>query len=130
MRLLLDTHILIWAAGNIGLLTSDMRQLIEDADNELLFSPASIWEIAIKHGLGRSDFRTDPFVLRYRLVQNGYVELPINSEHAIAIAGLPQLHKDPFDRILIAQAIIEGAPLITADDMILRYPGLPKYPQV
>jgi PIN domain nuclease of toxin-antitoxin system len=128
MRFLLDTHILIWAAGDIDLLPADVRLLIEDTGNELLFSPASIWETAIKHGLGREDFRTDPFVLRYRLLENGYIELPINSEHAIAIAGLPLLHKDPFDRILIAQAIIEGVPLITVDDMVLRYPGLPKYP--
>ncbi|KQY33890.1 type II toxin-antitoxin system VapC family toxin [Rhizobium sp. Root483D2] len=128
MRFLLDTHILIWAAGDINLLPHDVRLLIEDGSNDLLFSPASIWEIAIKHGLGRDDFRTDPFVLRYRLLENGYIELPINSEHAIAIAGLPLLHKDPFDRILIAQAIIEGVVLITVDDMVLRYPGLPKYP--
>lgn len=128
MRFLLDTHILIWAAGDINLLPHDVRLLIEDGSNDLLFSPASIWEIAIKHGLRRDDFRTDPFVLRYRLLENGYIELPINSEHAIAIAGLPLLHKDPFDRILIAQAIIEGVVLITVDDMVLRYPGLPKYP--
>ncbi|MCW0001445.1 type II toxin-antitoxin system VapC family toxin [Pararhizobium sp. YC-54] len=127
MRFLLDTHILIWAAGDIDLLSTGVRLLIEDTSNELLFSPASIWETAIKHSLGRDDFRTDPFVLRYRLLENGYTELPINSEHAIAIAGLPLLHKDPFDRILIAQAIIEGVPLITVDDVILRYPGLPKY---
>jgi PIN domain nuclease of toxin-antitoxin system len=106
----------------------NVRRLIEDESGELLFSPPGIWETAIKHGLGRDDFRTDPFVLRYRLLENGYIELPINSEHAIAIAGLPLLHKDPFDRILIAQAIIEGVPLITVDDMVLRYPGLPKYP--
>ena len=130
MRLLLDTHILIWAAGNIGLLSASVRHLIEDTGNELLFSPASIWETAIKHSLGRDDFRTDPFVLRHRLLENGYIELPINSEHAIAIAGLPLLHKDPFDRILIAQAIIEGVPLVTVDEAVLRYPGLPKYPQV
>ncbi|WP_426239665.1 type II toxin-antitoxin system VapC family toxin [Pararhizobium sp. DWP1-1-3] len=106
----------------------NVRRLIEDESGELLFSPPSIWETAIKHGRRRDDFRTDPLSSRYRLLENGYIELPINSEHAIAIAGLPLLHKDPFDRILIAQAIIEGVPLITVDDMVLRYPGLPKYP--
>ncbi len=124
MRYLLDTHILVWAAGNIGRLPKNIRALIEGDDNELLFSPANIWETAIKHAQGRSDFQADPYVLRYRLVENGYIELPINSEHAIAIAGLPQIHKDPFDRILIAQAIIEGVPLVTVDQTILQYPGL------
>jgi len=128
MRFLLDTHILIWAAGDIDLLPKNIRPLIEEVNNELLFSPASIWETAIKHGTGRGAFQADPFVLRYRLLENGYVELPINSEHAIAIAGLPLIHKDPFDRILIAQAIIEGVPLITVDQAVLQYPGLPKYP--
>jgi PIN domain nuclease of toxin-antitoxin system len=124
MRFLLDTHILIWAAGDIARLTTPIRSLIEDEQNELLFSPASIWETAIKHAQARSDFRADPYVLRYRLLANGYIELPINSEHAIAIAGLPQIHKDPFDRILIAQAIIEGVPLVTVDQAVLQYPGL------
>jgi PIN domain nuclease of toxin-antitoxin system len=128
MRFLLDTHILIWAAGDIALLPKVIRHLIEETGNELLFSPASIWETAIKHGTGRGGFHADPFVLRYRLLENGYVELPINSEHAIAIAGLPLIHKDPFDRILIAQAIIEGVPLITVDQAVLQYPGLPKHP--
>ncbi|WP_086999069.1 type II toxin-antitoxin system VapC family toxin [Rhizobium sullae] len=124
MRFLLDTHILIWAAGDIGAIPNRIKALIEEEQNELLFSPASIWETAIKHGQGRTDFQADPYILRYRLLENGYCELPINSEHAIAIAGLPTLHKDPFDRILIAQAIIEGIPLVTVDKMVLQYPAL------
>ncbi|HEY0120220.1 MAG TPA: type II toxin-antitoxin system VapC family toxin [Rhizobium sp.] len=124
MRFLLDTHILIWAAGDIALLSQEVRALINNEENELLFSPASIWEAAIKRGSDRSDFHIDPFRLRYKLMENGYIELPITSEHTIAIAGLPLLHKDPFDRILIAQAIVEGIPLITVDETILRYPGL------
>lgn len=72
MRLLLDTHILIWAAGDLDMLSTGIRKLIEDTNNELIFSPASIWETAIKHSLGRGDFRTDPFVLQYRLLENGY----------------------------------------------------------
>jgi PIN domain nuclease of toxin-antitoxin system len=124
MRLLLDTHILIWLAADIGLIPAHLRSLIEDAGNELLFSPASIWETAIKQGKGRPDFQADPYLLRTLLLENGYIELPINGEHAIAIAGLPPLHKDPFDRILVAQAITEGVPLVTVDKMVLQYPGL------
>ena len=124
MRLLLDTHILIWLAADIGLIPARLRSLIEDSENELLFSPASIWETAIKQGKGRPDFQADPYLLRTLLLENGYIELPINGEHAIAIAGLPPLHKDPFDRILVAQAITEGVPLVTVDKMVLQYPGL------
>ncbi|PTM93623.1 type II toxin-antitoxin system VapC family toxin [Mycoplana dimorpha] len=124
MRLLLDTHILIWAAGDIAAMPKSVRAIIEDERNVLLFSPASIWETAIKHGQGRSDFRADPRTLHQRLLDNGYLELPINSEHAIRIAGLPPLHKDPFDRILIAQALAENVALLTIDKLVLQYPGL------
>jgi len=124
MRYLLDTHILIWAAGDIGFLPGTVRAIIEDTGNELLFSPASIWETAIKNAKGRSDFRADPRVLSSRLLESGYVELAISSAHAIAIAALPPIHKDPFDRILVAQALEEDVPLITVDRMVLQYPGL------
>ena len=77
MIFLLDTHILIWAAGDIDLLSTGVRLLIEDTSNELLFSPASIWETAIKHSLGRDDFRTDPFVLRYRLSKMATLSFPL-----------------------------------------------------
>ncbi|WP_426229877.1 type II toxin-antitoxin system VapC family toxin [Pararhizobium sp. DWP3-4] len=106
----------------------NVRRLIEDESGKLLFSPPQHLGNSDKTGSRAGRFSHRSFVLRYRLLENGYTELPINSEHAIAIAGLPLLHKDPFDRILIAQAIIEGVPLITVDDMVLRYPGLPKYP--
>lgn len=89
----------------------------------MLFSAASLWEIAIKHQLGRKDFRADPRVLRRGLLDNGYGELPIAGAHAVALDLLPPLHKDPFDRILIAQAITEGITLLTADPMLGRYPG-------
>jgi PIN domain nuclease of toxin-antitoxin system len=88
-----------------------------------MFSPASLWEVASKRGLGRDDFQVDPRLLRRGLLDNGYVELPITSEHAVAVDGLPPIHKDPFDRILVAQATVEGVALLTADPMVAQYPG-------
>ncbi|MCF6123182.1 type II toxin-antitoxin system VapC family toxin [Mesorhizobium sp. M7A.T.Ca.TU.009.01.3.2] len=123
MKLLLDTHLLLWAAGEPDRLTPAALAEIEDPENELLFSPASLWEIAIKRGLGRDDFQVDPRLLRRGLFDNGYHDLPITSEHALAIDGLPAIHKDPFDRILVAQATIEGITLLTMDDLVARYPG-------
>ncbi|WP_230534195.1 type II toxin-antitoxin system VapC family toxin [Microvirga roseola] len=123
MKLLLDTHLLLWAAGEPDKLSDDALSLIEAPDNELFFSAASLWEIAIKSSLGRSDFAADARVLRRGLLDNGYSELPVVSEHAVAIIGLPALHKDPFDRILIAQATIEGITLLTADEIVARYTG-------
>lgn len=123
MKLLLDTHLLLWAAGEPDRLPLAALAEIENPLNELLFSPASLWEIAIKRGLGRNDFTVDPRVLRRGLSDNGYHELPITSEHAVAIDGLPAIHKDPFDRILVAQAIVEGITLLTMDDLVARYPG-------
>ena len=84
---------------------------------------ASIWEIIIKHRLGRVDFRVDPGRLRRRLVENGYDELPIAAAHVIGVSALPALHHDPFDRLLVAQAIHEGLTLITADGTVARYPA-------
>ena len=123
MKLLLDTHLLLWAAGQPKRLPAAARKLLSDADNELVFSAASLWEIAIKRGLGRDDFVVDARVLRRGLLDNGYAELPIRSEHAVAIDSLPPIHKDPFDRLLVAQATIEGITLLTADPMVARYPG-------
>ncbi|KRB29998.1 twitching motility protein PilT [Mesorhizobium sp. Root695] len=123
MKLLLDTHLLLWAAGEPDRLPLAALAEIENPENELLFSPASLWEIAIKRGLGRDDFQVDPRLLRRGLFDNGYHDLPITSEHALAIDGLPAIHKDPFDRILIAQATVEGIALLTMDDLVARYPG-------
>lgn len=123
MKLLLDTHLLLWAAGDPGRMSPAALALIEDAGNELFFSAASLWEISIKHGLGRVDFQADPRVLRRALLDNGYSELPIISEHAVAIEGLPPIHKDPFDRMLVAQATVEGITLLTADALLAQYPG-------
>lgn len=123
MKLLLDTHILLWAAGQPDRLTEEARALIAAAENELFFSAANLWEILIKRGLGREDFRADARVLQRALLDNGYSELPIASEHVVASDGLPPIHKDPFDRILVAQATVEGIPLMTADETVARYPG-------
>lgn len=97
--------------------------MITEPRNELWFSAASLWEITIKHGLGRRDFRVDPHMLRRGLLENGYAELPIGSQHAMATAHLPPIHKDPFDRMLVAQAESEGALLLTSDEVVARYPG-------
>ena len=123
MTLLLDTQILLWAVNRPARLSAVARTLLTDPDNDLLFSPASLWEIAIKNTLGRDDFRVEPRVLRRGLLDNGYAELPITSEHAVNIDSLPRLHKDPFDRILLAQAISEGIMLLTTDAQVARYGG-------
>lgn len=123
MKLLLDTHVLLWAAGMPEKLPDEARNLIETPANQLFFSAASLWEIAIKSGLGRSDFMVDARLLRRGLLDNGYAELPVSSEHAVAIGELPAIHKDPFDRLLIAQAMIEGITLLTADALVAHYPG-------
>jgi PIN domain nuclease of toxin-antitoxin system len=99
------------------------RALITDPENELLFSAASLWEITIKKSLGREDFRVEPRLLRRGLRDNGYSELPVTSEHAVNVDSLPDLHKDPFDRILLAQALTEGVSLVTSDPQLARYPG-------
>jgi PIN domain nuclease of toxin-antitoxin system len=123
MKLLLDTHLLLWAAENIERVPPGARRLMEDTENELFFSAASLWEIAIKRGLNRPDFNIDVRLLRRGLIDNGYSELPIGSDHAVAIDGLPLIHKDPFDRLLIAQAIVEGITLLTCDSIVARYQG-------
>jgi PIN domain nuclease of toxin-antitoxin system len=123
VKLLLDTQLLLWAAGQPERLSARAKRQLNDPANELLFSAASLWEIAIKTGLGRDDFRVEPRVLRRALLDNGYVELPITSEHAVNVDGLPPLHKDPFDRLLLAQALVEGITLLTADAQLARYRG-------
>lgn len=123
MKLLLDTHVLLRAASEPRRIPKSARALIEDTENEILFSAASVWEIAIKRSLGRQDFRVDPRVLRRALLDNGYGELPITSEHVIHVDQLPPKHKDPFDRVLVAQAIVEGITLLTNDQQLAAYPG-------
>ena len=123
MRFLLDTQILLWSAGQPDKLSEPARVLLDDLQNELLYSAASLWEIAIKNALGRNDFQVDPRLLRRGLRENGYTELAITGEHAANIDVLPPIHKDPFDRILVAQALCEGLVLLTADAVVAQYPG-------
>jgi PIN domain nuclease of toxin-antitoxin system len=123
VKLLLDTHLLLWAAGAPDRLSASAAALINDPGNELLFSAASLWEVAIKRGLGRADFHVDVRLLRRGLLDNGYDELPIVSAHVVGVESLPTIHKDPFDRILIAQAAVEGITLLTSDPLLARYPG-------
>lgn len=104
-------------------LSAPARELIGDPDNELVFSAASVWEVAIKNALERRDFRADPKILRHGLLANGYQELAVTGDHALAHALLPPLHEDPFDRMLVAQSIVEGIILVTADPIVARYPA-------
>lgn len=121
MKFLLDTHLLLWAAGDPDKLSDEARSRLENAENDLIFSVVSLWEIAIKRGLGRQDFRVEPRTLRRSLLDNGYGELAITADHALTVETLPDVHKDPFDRLLIAQARAEGVVLLTSDDQVARY---------
>lgn len=124
MNLLLDTHILLWAAARPEKLSRTTLRLFDDPDNTLVFSAASLWEIVIKQSLGRDDFDVNARQLRRGLLDNGYNELLVTSTHALALDDLPPLHKDPFDRMLLAQSRVEGFTLLTADKQVLQYPGL------
>jgi PIN domain nuclease of toxin-antitoxin system len=123
VNLLLDTHLLLWAAGRDALMSPKADAMIKDGQNMLWFSVASLWEIAIKRAMDRPDFRTDAGTMRGGLLANGYRELAIDGRHCLALAALPALHGDPFDRMLIAQAVSEGMTLLTADRKVARYPG-------
>jgi PIN domain nuclease of toxin-antitoxin system len=121
--LLPDTHLLLCAVGLPDKLSAEARDLIEDSGNMLAFSAASLWEIVIKSGLGRGDFQIEPRRLQRGLLDAGYHEIVVTGEHVLGARRLPPLHKDPFDRILIAQADVEGAVLLTADQIVAQYPG-------
>lgn len=120
MKILLDTNILLLAAA--GILSPKAMNYIEDDTNTLLFSTASIWEVVIKRSLGRDDFSVDPTLLYSGLLSAGYVELPVIGQHALLVSSLPLLHKDPFDRIMLAQAVYEGIPFLTTDRIVSQYP--------
>jgi PIN domain nuclease of toxin-antitoxin system len=123
VRLLLDTHIVLWLALSPDRLSKKAKSLLSDESNELVYSVASLWEIVIKSGLDRLDFRIDPRALRQGLLDNDYTELKVTGEHALATDALPLVHRDPFDRLLLAQAIVEGITLLTADALLSRYGG-------
>jgi PIN domain nuclease of toxin-antitoxin system len=124
MRLLLDTHLLIWALDEPERLGVAIRVIVEGEENEVLFSPASIWEIAIKAANGRLDFAFDPQEVLNAAIQTGFIELPIRSEAAVQVGKLPLYHRDPFDRLLIAQAMIEPVRFYTADTLLPPYSEL------
>ena len=121
MRLLLDTHLLLWAAASSRRLSSQARSLIEDPANDVHYSAASVWEIAIKSTLGRRDFRVDLGLLQATLPAMGLTELPVTAAHAVGVTRLPRIHRDPFDRLLVAQSIAEAMTLLTNDAVLRRY---------
>lgn len=123
MRVLLDTHVFIWATTDDARLSKEARAILTDANAELLLSSASAWEIAIKCQTGRLRLPSDPlaFVPAHMSVLR-MTALPVQVSHALAVTRLPPLHRDPFDRMLIAQAQAEAVPIITADPQIVRYP--------
>lgn len=121
MNILLDTHMLLWAAA--GRLPDKAEDLVTDGGNILYFSPVSMWEIVIKSGLGRRDFSVDADILYRGLLDHQYRELPVTSRHTLMVKSPPLLHKDPFDRMLPAQAIVEGYSLLTADHILKEYLG-------
>ncbi len=124
MRLLLDTHILLWALIEPDRLKPETRSLLENPDHEVLFSAASVWEIAIKAALGRADFLVSPDEIVEAARHSGFVELPVRSGAASKVASLPHHHRDPFDRLLVAQAMTEPAALYTADAQLEAYSEL------
>jgi len=122
MKLLVDTHLLIRAANNR--LPDKAKPYFTDNQNTLYFSSVSIWEATIKRGLNRPDFQVEPTLLYGGLLNNGYIELGLTSFHALLVAHLPSVHKDPFDRILIAQAKAEGMMFLSADYLVSQYPNV------
>jgi PIN domain nuclease of toxin-antitoxin system len=123
MKLLLDTQILLWMVARPELLSEQGRRLLSDEGNEIFFSPISLWEVAIKNSLNRPDFQVDSKVLRDQLLARDYHEIAITGLHATAVADLPSIHKDPFDRLLLAQAKAAGISLVTSDTTLSTYPA-------
>ena len=121
MRFLVDTHLLLWAAAKSRRLPREARKLLEDPANEVLWSAASLWEIVIKAALRKPDFRVDVGLLRPALAEMGFDELPVSGAHAERLASLPPLHKDPFDRMLVAQSLTEPLVLLTNDGVLGAY---------
>lgn len=119
----MDTHLLLWATASSRRLPKEARRLLESQDNQLYCSAASLWEIAIKLTLRRPGFQVDLGRLRSALSEMGFEELPVTGAHAERLVALPQIHKDPFDRILIAQSLCEPMVLLTNDEVLGEYSG-------
>jgi len=122
VRYLLDTHTFLWWIDGSDQLSAKAIALLEDAENDICFSAASAWEIAIKAAQRRLGFTKDRSTVQRAVAEYGFTKLSISHDHALEVFNLPPIHKDPFDRLLIAQAIVEAAPLITSDQAIARYP--------
>jgi PIN domain nuclease of toxin-antitoxin system len=127
MRILLDTHILLWVISTPERLSAQMRAAILNTANDVLFSAASIWEIAIKAALRRGNFVAQPDAVTREALDIGFIELPVHATVAAHVADLPHIHRDPFDRLLIAQAIAEPAILYTADARLSAYSELVRH---
>jgi len=124
VRVLLDTHVLVWALIEPQRLSQKVRATLEHPAHEILFSAASVWEIAIKAALGKAQFKVAPARLFEAALAVGFVELPVRAQAALKVQTLPHHHRDPFDRLLVAQAIAESAVLYTADSQLARYSDL------
>jgi PIN domain nuclease of toxin-antitoxin system len=121
--LMLDTQLAIWTGSDKTRMSASARALIGDPANQLFFSSVTIWEIAIKQALRRSGFFADADFAREQMLAAGFQEVPLTGIHAVKIRELPPLHGDPFNRILIAQAMCEGLTLLTTDSLLAQYPG-------
>lgn len=123
MRYLVDTHLILWAAIQPDDLPAKAADIMEDLRHQLSFSVVNLWEVVIKNARTRVDFEANPYDLRAGMLANGYLELTVSASHVLAVGDLPYIHRDPFDRLLIAQARVEGLTLLTADATVARYPG-------
>lgn len=124
MRILLDTHLLLWLLSGSPRMPREAKRLVQDVANEVFFSAASVWEVAIKRGLRRNDFVVEPGRLAETLSRAGLGELAVSAAHAARVASLPAIHRDPFDRLLVAQALAEPMTLLTNDAMLADYGGI------
>lgn len=127
MRVLLDTHILLWASAKASRLPKAVADILDSTNTTAFFSVVNVWEVAIKAALGRPDFTVDTGKLRDRWLDIGYLELDVTGAHAVAVGQLPLIHRDPFDRMLVTQAKVEGLELLTSDARLTRYPGPIRY---
>jgi PIN domain nuclease of toxin-antitoxin system len=118
---LLDTHILLWILVDPQKVPGPMRRMVEDTGNRVWFSAVSIWEIAIKHSLAKADFAVEPAIIWKAARDTGLEELAVTAEHAVGVDALPWLHRDPFDRLLVAQARVEGMKMLSVDPKVNAY---------
>ena len=121
MKYLLDTHIILWAGFDVKRLSRKAKSILEDPENVLYFSPVSLWEISIKHEKHPEQMAITSERVREIAIKMGFIELPVRSRHGVNIANLPDIHNDPFDRMLITQARSDGLYLLSHDDKVIAY---------